>query len=111
MLGAAGLGDIGEMFPDSDPQNRNADSIVMLGAAVKRVRDAGYAVNQVDICVVTELPRVAPFRDQMRANLASALGIDSASVSVKGKSNEGMGWIGRKEGLACIAVATLKGNR
>ena len=83
----------------------------MLGAAVKRVRDAGYAVNQVDICVVTELPRVAPFRDQMRANLASALGIDSASVSVKGKSNEGMGWIGRKEGLACIAVATLKGNR
>src|SRR5438874_8635927 len=111
VLGAAGLGDIGEMFPDSDPQNRNADSIVMLGAAVKRVRDAGYAVNQVDICVVTELPRVAPFRDQMRANLASALGIDSASVSVKGKSNEGMGWIGRKEGHACIAVATLKGNR
>jgi 2-C-methyl-D-erythritol 2,4-cyclodiphosphate synthase len=111
VLGAAGLGDIGEMFPDSDPQNRNADSIAMLGAAVKRVRDAGFAVNQVDICVVTELPRVTPFRDKMRANLATALGIDSASVSVKGKSNEGMGWIGRKEGLACIAVATLKGNR
>ena len=111
VLGAAGLGDIGEMFPDSDPSNRNANSITMLGAAVARIANAGYKVNQIDVCVVTELPKVAPFRDQMRANLAAVLGIDSASVSVKGKSNEGMGWIGRKEGLACIAVATLKGNR
>jgi 2-C-methyl-D-erythritol 2,4-cyclodiphosphate synthase len=111
VLGAAGLGDIGEMFPDSDPSNRDANSITMLAAAVARITSAGYVVNQVDVCVVTELPKVSPFRDQIRANLAAALGIDSASVSVKGKSNEGMGWIGRKEGLACIAVATLKGNR
>ena len=111
VLGAAGLGDIGEMFPDTDPKNRNRNSLVMLGAAVKRVQSAGYLVNQIDVCVVTESPRLAPFRDQIRANLAAALGIDSASVSVKGKSNEGMGWIGRKEGLACIAVATLKGTR
>ncbi len=111
ILGAAGLGDIGEMYPDSDPANRNRSSIEMLSAAVKRVTAAGYGVNQVDVCVVSESPRLAPYRDKIRTKLAAALGIDSASVSVKGKSNEGMGWIGRKEGLACIAVATLKGTR
>jgi 2-C-methyl-D-erythritol 2,4-cyclodiphosphate synthase len=111
ILGAAGLGDIGEMFPDTDPANKNRDSIEMLAAAVKRISTAGYSVNQVDVSVVAESPRLAPHREKIRARLASALGIESASVSVKGKSNEGMGWIGRKEGLACIAVATLKGNR
>ena len=111
VLGAAGLGDIGEMFPDSDPSNKNRNSIDMLTAAVRRISDAGYSVNQVDVSVVAESPRLSPHREEIRARLATALGIDSASVSVKGKSNEGMGWIGRKEGLACIAVATLKGNR
>jgi 2-C-methyl-D-erythritol 2,4-cyclodiphosphate synthase len=111
ILGAAGLGDIGEMFPDTDPGNKDRDSIGMLEAAVKRIATAGYVVHQVDVSVVAETPRLAPYREKIRARLASALGIESASVSVKGKSNEGMGWIGRKEGLACIAVATLKGNR
>ncbi len=111
VLGAAGLGDIGEMFPDTDPANKDRNSIEMLKAAVKRLGGAGYIVNQIDVCVVTEAPQLAPFRDAIRASLAAALGIDSASVSVKGKSNEGMGWIGRNEGLACIAVATVKGNR
>jgi len=111
ILGAAGLGDIGEMFPDTDPANKDRDSIQMLEAAVKRIATAGYRVNQVDVTLVAESPRIAPHREKIRARLASALGIDSASVSVKGKSNEGMGWIGRKEGLACIAVATLRGNR
>lgn len=111
LLGAAGLGDIGEMFPDNDPANKDRDSIGMLEAAVRRISAAGYRVNQVDVSVVTEAPRLAPYRDKIRARLAAALGIDSKNVSVKGKSNEGMGWIGRGEGLACIAVATLKGNR
>jgi 2-C-methyl-D-erythritol 2,4-cyclodiphosphate synthase len=111
ILGAAGLGDVGEMFPDADPANANRDSIEMLEAAVKRISTAGYSVNQVDVSVIAESPRLSPHREKIRARLASALGIDSASVSVKGKSNEGMGWIGRKEGLACIAVATLRGNR
>lgn len=111
ILGAAGLGDIGEMFPDTDPSNKDRDSIGMLEAAVKRIATAGYVVHQVDVSVVAETPRLAPHREKIRARLASALGIESASVSVKGKSNEGMGWIGREEGLACIAVATLKGNR
>ncbi len=107
ILGAASLGDIGEMFPDTDPANKNRDSVGMLEAAVRRISTAGYAVGQVDVTVIAELPRLAPHRDEIRARLATALGIDSQSVSVKGKSNEGMGWIGRKEGLACIAVATL----
>jgi 2-C-methyl-D-erythritol 2,4-cyclodiphosphate synthase len=72
---------------------------------------AGYIVGQVDVSVIAETPRLLPHREKIRARLATALGIDSSSVSVKGKTNEGMGWIGRKEGLACIAVATLKGNR
>lgn len=111
ILGAAGLGDIGEMFPDTDPANRNRDSIEMLEAAVKRISGAGYVVRNVDVTVVAETPRLAPDRERIRSRLAAALGVDSAAVSVKGKSNEGMGWIGRREGLACIAVATLSGKR
>src|SRR4029077_4465599 len=111
LRGAAALGDIGELFPDTDPANKDRDSIKMLEDAVKRLSTAGDRVNQVDVRVVAESPRIAPHREKIRARLASALGIDSTSVSVKGKSNEGMGWIGRKEGLACIAVATLRGNR
>jgi 2-C-methyl-D-erythritol 2,4-cyclodiphosphate synthase len=111
ILGAAGMGDIGEMFPDSDPANKDRDSIGMLEAAVRRLTGAGFTVNQVDVTVIAETPRLSPHREKMRARLAGALGIDSSSVSVKGKTNEGMGWIGRKEGLACIAVATLTRNR
>ncbi|HKC80413.1 MAG TPA: 2-C-methyl-D-erythritol 2,4-cyclodiphosphate synthase [Gemmatimonadaceae bacterium] len=111
ILGAAGLGDIGEMFPDNDPANKDRDSIGMLEAAVRRLTTAGFRVNQVDVTVIAETPRLSPHRDKMRSRLAVALGIDSSSVSVKGKTNEGMGWIGRKEGLACIAVATLTRNR
>lgn len=107
ILGAAALGDIGEMFPDSEEVNRNRDSIGMLRAAVERISAAGYRVNQVDVAVVAEMPRIGPHRVMIRERLAAALGIESANVSVKGKTNEGMGWIGRKEGIACIAVATL----
>ena len=107
ILGAAGLGDIGEIFPDTDQANRDRDSIEMLASAVKRVAAAGLKVNQVDVAVVAESPKIGPHRAEIRERLGAALGIDSANVSVKGKSNEGMGWIGRKEGIACIAVATL----
>jgi 2-C-methyl-D-erythritol 2,4-cyclodiphosphate synthase len=111
ILGAAGLGDIGEMFPDSDPANKDRDSIGMLELAVKRIGASGYQVSQVDVSVIAEWPKLSPHRENIRARVASALGIDSSGVSVKGKSNEGMGWVGRNEGLACIAVATLKRNR
>jgi len=111
ILGAAGLGDIGEMFPDTDPANKDRDSIGMLEAAVRRISATGYHVGQIDVTIIAEVPRISAYRDKIRRRLAAALGIDSASVSVKGKTNEGMGWIGRKEGLACIAVATLNGKR
>ena len=107
ILGAAGLGDIGEMFSDQDPANKARDSIDMLRAAAERVRHAGFVVQNVDAAVIAERPRVAPHREAMRARLAQALGIDTAAVAVKGKSNEGMGWIGRGEGIACLAVATI----
>jgi 2-C-methyl-D-erythritol 2,4-cyclodiphosphate synthase len=107
VLGAAGAGDIGEMFPDGDPANRGRDSLGMLAAAVARARARGWRVQQVDVTVVAERPRIGPHRDAMRAAIAGALAIPPGDVGLKGKSNEGMGWIGRGEGLACIAVATL----
>jgi 2-C-methyl-D-erythritol 2,4-cyclodiphosphate synthase len=110
ILGAAALGDIGEMFSDRDSANRGRDSIEMLGAAVSRVHASGYGVSHVDVTLIAEAPRVAPHRDAMRATLARALAVAPAAVSIKGKTNEGMGWIGRGEGIACIAVATLAPN-
>ncbi|OYV74168.1 MAG: 2-C-methyl-D-erythritol 2,4-cyclodiphosphate synthase [Gemmatimonadetes bacterium 21-71-4] len=107
VLGAAALGDIGQMYPDTDPANENRDSIEMLRAGVARVSAAGWRVQQVDVTIVTEYPRIGPHRDAMRICLAEALGVTPTDVSVKGKSNEGMGWVGRGEGLACIAVASI----
>lgn len=107
ILGAAGAGDIGELFSDRDPVNRGRDSLEMLGIAVHRLRDAGYSVSQVDVTVVAEAPRLAPHREAMRMALAHALSVSAADVSVKGKTNEGMGWIGRGEGIACVAIAAL----
>lgn len=107
ILGAAALGDIGQLFPDTDAANENRDSIGMLRIAVQRLHRAGWRVQQTDVVIVTEYPRIGPHRDAMRACLAEALQIAPADVSIKGKSNEGMGWIGRGEGLACLAVASV----
>jgi 2-C-methyl-D-erythritol 2,4-cyclodiphosphate synthase len=107
ILGAAGAGDIGEMFSDQDPANKGADSVAMLRAAHERIRELGYCPNQIDITVIAEHPRIAPHRTAMREAIGAALGMSPDRVSLKGKTNEGMGWIGRGEGLACIAVATL----
>ena|SRR5688572_2644560 len=107
ILGAAGLGDIGALFPDDDPANEDRDSIEMLSLAVERVVDGGLRVVHVDVTVIAEVPRIGAHRDAMRARLAGALRVTTEAVSIKGKSNEGMGWIGRREGLACFAIATL----
>jgi 2-C-methyl-D-erythritol 2,4-cyclodiphosphate synthase len=107
LLGAAGEGDIGSMYPDTDPANRMRDSIEMLTLAMSHLRDRGWRANNIDVTVIAELPRIAPYREAMRDALAAALNLERASVSVKGKTNEGMGWIGRGEGIACIAVATV----
>lgn len=108
VLGAAAAGDIGEMFADTDPANRGRDSTQMLALAVERVWALGWRVVHADVTVVAEHPRLAPYRSAMRAAMARALRVPIDAVSVKGKTNEGMGWIGRGEGLACLAVATLQ---
>jgi 2-C-methyl-D-erythritol 2,4-cyclodiphosphate synthase len=107
VLGAAALGDIGEMFPDSDPGLRGADSMEMLRAAVNRAHEAGYVVVNADAVIIAETPKVGPYRAAMRDALADVLRVGSDAVSVKGKTNEQMGWIGRGEGLACIATVAL----
>lgn len=107
ILGAAGLGDIGALFPDTAAENAGRDSVEMLGLALARVEAEGWRVAQVDVAVVAESVKIAPHREAMRARLATVLGVTPQDVSVKGKTNEGMGWIGRGEGLAVIAVATL----
>jgi 2-C-methyl-D-erythritol 2,4-cyclodiphosphate synthase len=107
ILGAAAAGDIGEMFADTDPANRGRDSIEMLRAAADRVRRRGWRVGNVDVTVIAERPKIGPHRDAIRAALSAALGLTPDDVSVKGKTNEHMGFVGREEGLACIAIAVL----
>jgi 2-C-methyl-D-erythritol 2,4-cyclodiphosphate synthase len=107
ILGAAGLGDIGTHFPPSDERWKNADSIELLRRSAELVAGENYQVVNVDVSVVAEAPHLAPHIPRMRERLASALGIGPGHVSVKGKSNEGMGWIGRGEGIAAIAVALI----
>ena len=108
LLGAAALGDIGTFFPDDDAQWKNADSIRFIKGAVDAVGKAGYQVVQVDVTIVAEKPKLNQFVQHMRAATARALGIAMEQVSIKAKSNEGMGWVGRGEGIATMAVATLK---
>ncbi|MGA2469794.1 MAG: 2-C-methyl-D-erythritol 2,4-cyclodiphosphate synthase [Solirubrobacteraceae bacterium] len=107
LLGAAGLGDIGEHFPDSDERYRDADSLVLLGAVVKLVRAAGFELGNVDATVVMEHPKLGPARAAMRERLAEALGIAATCVNIKATTGEGVGFVGRGEGVATIAIATL----
>ncbi len=108
ILGACALGDIGEHFPDTDPRYAGADSIALLRAAGELAAHAGFAVTHVDATVILETPKLAPVRDAMRANLAGALGLGLAQVSVKATRSEGMGFVGQREGAAALAVATVQ---
>jgi len=103
LLGAAGLGDIGQHFPDSDEAWRDADSMELLRDVVARVRDAGFEVVHVDSTVMLERPKLAPHREAITASLGAVLG----SVNVKATTGEGMGFVGRGEGAAALAVATI----
>jgi 2-C-methyl-D-erythritol 2,4-cyclodiphosphate synthase len=105
LLGAAGLGDIGEHFPDTDPRWRGADSIAMLAHVAGAVADAGWTPANVDCTVVLDTPKLAPRRAQLEARLSAAAGCD---VTVKGKRPEGLGALGRGEGVACWAVAIVE---
>ena len=107
VLGAAGLGDIGDHFPDSDERWRDADSIELLAQVARLIGERGLAVAHVDATVVCEAPRLEPHRDAMRERLARAALVDADNVNVKFTTNEGMGWIGRGEGIAAMAVAQV----
>ena len=107
ILGAAALGDIGAMFSDTDPANAGRNSMEMLRHAVERLHTAGWSVQQLDVVVIAETPKIAPHRDAMREVIAGVTDVLSADVSIKGKTNEGMGFVGRGEGIACIATATV----
>jgi 2-C-methyl-D-erythritol 2,4-cyclodiphosphate synthase len=107
LLGAAGLDDIGRHFPDTDPRYAGADSLVLLRMALAAVEAEGWAVAHVDATVVMERPKLAPHRDAIRDKLAGVLGLDRRRVNVKASTGEGMGFVGRGEGVAALAVATL----
>lgn len=107
ILGAAGLGDIGRMFPDTDECWKGADSRVLLRGAVEAVRAAGWRVGNVDSTVIAQAPRILPYAPAMRENIAADLGIAADRVNVKGKTTERLGFAGRGEGIAAEAVALL----
>jgi len=108
VLGAAGLEDIGALFPSGDPALQGADSVELLGQAWARVRDAGWQLVNADVVLIGEEPRLAPHREAMRERLAGALGVEPARVAVRATTTDGLGFTGRGEGLAAQAVALLR---
>ena len=107
LLGAAGAGDIGELFPDTDSAYRDASSLGLLRRVVEHLAEDGWAVVNADVTIVCERPRIVDYRRLMRENLAEALGVGMDAVSVKGTTTEGMGFEGRGEGIAAAAVCLL----
>src|SRR5712692_3449794 len=108
LLGAAGLGDIGEHFPPSDPRWKDASSLLFLTRAREMLRRKGFSIAHLDIVLVIERPKILPYRDQIRENLSRALGVDTGAVSLKAKTAEGIGPVGNEEAAWAIAVATVK---
>jgi 2-C-methyl-D-erythritol 2,4-cyclodiphosphate synthase len=108
LLGAAGDGDIGQHFPDTDPRYAGADSLDLLRTVVERLAASGLAIHHVDATVMMERPRLDPHRAAIRASLAGALGVPEHAVNVKATTGEGMGFVGRREGVAALAVATVE---
>ena len=111
LLGAAGLGDIGQHFPDTDVRWRDADSAYLLSEVCSLLEDHGWRVGHLDATVICEVPKLAPHRDRMRECLAATVGLRPIDVNVKFTTNEGMGFLGRGEAIAALAVATLERAR
>lgn len=111
ILGAIGAGDIGEHFPDTDPQWRGADSAIFVRRAMELARQAGLRVANCDVTVLCEAPKLTPHKAAMRQRIAELLGVGPDRVGVKAKTNEGMGWVGQGEGLAALAVVLLQSAR
>ena len=108
LLGAAGLGDIGVHFPDSDGAYEDADSSELLRQVVAKLAEQGLRAVHVDTTVLMERPKIGPYREAMRSRLAEALGLDAVSVNVKASTGEGMGFVGRLEGVAALAIVTVE---
>jgi 2-C-methyl-D-erythritol 2,4-cyclodiphosphate synthase len=108
LLGAAGLDDIGEQFPDTDPANKGIDSALLVAAAMRKVTAAGWRVVNCDCTVLAERPKLSPHKPAMRKRIADLLAVDPAAVAIKAKTNEGMGFVGRREGLAALATVLLQ---
>lgn len=107
LLGAAALGDIGKHFPDTDPKWKGADSLKLLEAVTDLLKNNGFAVGNIDVTVIAQAPKLAPYIAGIRENIASATGISVARVSVKATTEEGLGFTGSKEGISCHAVALI----
>lgn len=107
LLGAAALGDIGHLFPDNDPQYKGIDSKILLREVVRRIGSEGWTVQNVDVTITAQAPKIAPHIPQMRETLAAILGIPTADVSVKATTTERLGFEGRKEGISALATALL----
>ena len=108
LLGAAGLGDIGMMFPDTDPANKDISSLVILEKIADRLKQHGYKIINIDVSIIAELPKIAPHSDKMRKTIAASLRIDKDAVNIKGKTSEHLGFTGRQEGIAAMAVASVE---
>ena len=108
LLGAAGLGDIGKHFPDTDPQYKGADSLKLLQIVGEKVREAGYRVSNVDVTMIAQKPKLRPHIPQMQINIASAIGVDVSRVNVKATTEERLGFTGNMEGMSCHAVCLLE---
>ena len=108
LLGAAGLGDIGKHFPDTDPQYKGADSLVLLQVVAQRVKEAGYRVSNIDVTMIAQKPKLAPHIPQMRSNIAAAVGIGEDRVNVKATTEEKLGFTGEGLGMSCHAVCLLE---
>jgi len=110
LLGAAGLGDIGRLYPDSDPRYRDADSRALLAEVAQRIQQEGWRVGNLDCVVIAEQPRIAPYIEAIRASIARLLDTEPTRVNVKGKTTERLGFIGRGEAIAASAVVLLLGR-
>ena len=110
LLGAAGLGDIGRSYPDSDPRYRDADSRALLAEVAQRIQQQGWRVGNLDCVVIAEQPRIAPYVEAIRGSIAQLLNVEPARVNVKGKTTERLGFIGRGEAIAASAVVLLIGS-
>jgi 2-C-methyl-D-erythritol 2,4-cyclodiphosphate synthase len=108
LLGAAALGDIGKHFPDTDEKYKGADSILLLKHCVKLIGDAGFRVGNIDVTLIAQAPKISPYIEEIRKNLAAALDTDLSNVSVKATTEEGLGFTGEKLGISCHCVALLE---